>query len=369
MDGLPTFTPEGGEPQPVTKSTTSQDTYIFTMPDKAVTVNVVFKITTHTVTFHTQVDGVPAPETQTIDYGSYATEPENPTREHYEFVGWYTNPEGTGMSYDFEHNEVIEDVDLYAIWLQNSFEITSIQPEHGHIKHPNFGKQYTTIKFEAHEADEGWQVKKGSVTVKTTKDGTPIAVTELDTDYDDYSFEMPNEAVTITAEMEKIPCTVTFDSQNGSADTTSTVDYGDPVIKPSTDPTRDGYKFDGWYDNKDCEGDAYDFLTPVKSDFTLYAKWLKIYDVTATNSGKGNVTLEQTRAVVGDTITFTANPEIGWYIDGIPTFTPDGEQSQDATESSENPGTYTFTMPDKAINVNANFKITTHTVTLSLIHI
>lgn len=365
ISGLPTFTPEGESAIPVTREQ-QVNTYSFVMPDKNVTVNVVFKITTHTVTFHTQVDGVPAPETQTIDYGSYATKPTDPTREKFQLVGWYTkaNPDETDKAYDFEKTAVTADVDLYAQWVQVAFDITSTDPTHGHIDHVDYAEQNTTVKFKVEGTDEGWQVKNGSVTV-TTASGTNVPVTKVtansDGEEDDYTFTMPSENVTITAEMEKITYTVTFKSQNGVSDITVPVKYGDTVSKPE-DPTFAGHKFNGWYDNNQGDGDAYNFATPISGDLTLYANWLTIYNVGLNKEGNGNVSFNQTQAVKGDTITFTLTPETGWYISGFPTFTPEGGQPEHVTLDIQNPNTYKFTMPDKAVTVNVVFRISTHMV-------
>ena len=47
---------------------------------------------------------------------------------------------------------------------------------------------------------------------------------------------------------------------------------GDVPVKP-TDPTREGYTFVNWYDNKNGEGSPYDFSQPINAETTLYAKW------------------------------------------------------------------------------------------------
>lgn len=70
----------------------------------------------------------------------------------------------------------------------------------------------------------------------------------------------------------KVPThTVTFDGQGGSVTAPETVDHGVTATEPA-DPTRDGYTFDGWY-NDATAGMPYDFTTPVTADVTLYAHW------------------------------------------------------------------------------------------------
>ncbi|MBR1814491.1 MAG: InlB B-repeat-containing protein [Lachnospiraceae bacterium] len=55
---------------------------------------------------------------------------------------------------------------------------------------------------------------------------------------------------------------------------TQKVKSGDAAVRPSTDPERTGYTFDGWY--ADAEGTtAYTFEEAVEADTTVYAKWVK----------------------------------------------------------------------------------------------
>jgi len=66
-------------------------------------------------------------------------------------------------------------------------------------------------------------------------------------------------------------CIVTFESNGGSAEEPVYVESGKSIKMPAP-PTRDGYRFDGWYaDHKFT--DAFDFSTPITASITLYAKW------------------------------------------------------------------------------------------------
>lgn len=69
-------------------------------------------------------------------------------------------------------------------------------------------------------------------------------------------------------------CTVTFDSNGGSAVATAHVESGATVTKPKA-PTKNGYRFDGWYTDHALTH-PYDFSTPVITDITLYAKWTAV---------------------------------------------------------------------------------------------
>lgn len=65
--------------------------------------------------------------------------------------------------------------------------------------------------------------------------------------------------------------TVRFDSNGGSAVANQQVSRNGTVDEPR-DPTREGYKFTGWYVDDDCT-ELYDFDSKVTKSFTLYAGW------------------------------------------------------------------------------------------------
>ena len=78
---------------------------------------------------------------------------------------------------------------------------------------------------------------------------------------------------------------VTFDAQGGSSVDDQTPASGSVLTKP-VDPTREGYTFGGWYTDADCTK-AYDFVTAVTADMTLYAKWTKS-ETPSSGSGSGS---------------------------------------------------------------------------------
>lgn len=64
---------------------------------------------------------------------------------------------------------------------------------------------------------------------------------------------------------------VTFDPANGGDTFTQNVEYEGKAIKPTPDPEKTGYTFDGWYLD---EAEApFSFDTTITSDITLKAKW------------------------------------------------------------------------------------------------
>ncbi len=60
---------------------------------------------------------------------------------------------------------------------------------------------------------------------------------------------------------------------SGTAPQTQIIDVNNALVFP-TIPTHSEYLFAGWYENPECEGDAFDFSATVTANKTLYAKWV-----------------------------------------------------------------------------------------------
>lgn len=71
------------------------------------------------------------------------------------------------------------------------------------------------------------------------------------------------------------PVYVRFESNGGSSVEKQKVQK-DTVAKKPDDPTKSGYTFYGWYVDKNCTGEEFDFAnTKISQTTTLYAKWEK----------------------------------------------------------------------------------------------
>ena len=64
-------------------------------------------------------------EPQSITHGNYATAPENPEREGYDFGGWFTDNGTFANQWDFKTNIVTQDTTLYAKWEENTLDSPS----------------------------------------------------------------------------------------------------------------------------------------------------------------------------------------------------------------------------------------------------
>jgi len=80
---------------------------------------------------------------------------------------------------------------------------------------------------------------------------------------------------------------VIFDSNGGTDLNSINVVEGDEASEP-TDPSKDGYTFEGWYLESDFIN-KYDFSLEVTEEITLYAKWLEGESETTEGPGLINV--------------------------------------------------------------------------------
>lgn len=186
---------------------------------------------TYVVNFNT--DGGNSVSNQIINKDKTIIKPQDPVRDGYKFLGWYSN----NVLFDF-NTPVTTNLELVAKWEKVKDNSTT-------------GTTTTT--------------KKNDTTSSTTKKTT--------TKKNDTTNTTTKKTTTNTTEAKKY--TVKFDSNGGSKVSSKEVTSGSKVSKPSN-PTRTGYKFSGWTLNNK----AYDFNSKVTSNITLVAKWTaKTYTV------------------------------------------------------------------------------------------
>lgn len=255
-----------------------------------------------TVTFVTSY-GTPNP--QTVQRGGNATEPKLPDEEDYAFKGWYTDRECT-TPFDFAQTPINNDITLYAKWV-NRYTVFYKDGGHGQSTMPADEK-----------VEEG---KLASRPADPTEDGWKFKSWHLKNDYKDnpFDFDTPiTENITLYAKWTKT-WTVTFDvNGHGTAPDPQTVDIDTKAVRPA-DPAQTGWRFDGWYTDKDCTA-AYDFDSVVTDNITLYAKWVQTVTVTYHVGSYGTAPASQT-VDAGKKFTRPADPVDsraifqGWYTD------------------------------------------------------
>ncbi|MCR5328300.1 MAG: InlB B-repeat-containing protein [Saccharofermentans sp.] len=131
----PTPTPEPGAPTststptPAATATPTATPTVTATPTATPTVTPTpTTVPSYTVTFNANGHGT-APSAQTVEKGSTATEPEEPTAEGYEFGGWYKDS-ACRTSYNFS-SAVTSNITLYAKWTALTYTVTFSNNGHG----------------------------------------------------------------------------------------------------------------------------------------------------------------------------------------------------------------------------------------------
>ncbi len=105
------------------------------------------------------------------------------------------------------------------------------------------------------------------------------------------------EAQAGDAQLAVVTYEVKFETSGGSTVATQTIEAGYLVIKPD-DPTKNGYKFAGWYTDQNLTT-QFNFSLPVNSNLTIYAGWTaKSTDITDSNGDAYVVDPTQEKCIV-----------------------------------------------------------------------
>jgi len=246
----------------------------------------------------------------------------------YDFVGWNTEPDGSGTDYaPGQEINLTDNLYLYAKWeAKEPVTLTYIYNDEAgmtdsaqvipgaDIAFPDASRKGYSFK--------GWYEDEG-LTVFAGNAGEMHYAPQNDTSY--------------YAAWEKTEAAVTFDADGGEMEGGDvTAKIGDTIMLPSC--TKEDYEFAGWYDGDTCVGQAGAEYT-VSDDVTLKAHYEKkeAADCTVTfiaEGGKmdgGDIT-----AKAGDTITLPNCTKddyefVGWY-DGD---TCIGQAGEDYTVSAD----------------------------------
>ena len=242
----------------------------------------------HTVTYHANYVGVEQDHTVAVftTTGVAVTAPDpTPVLAGYRLDHWSTDQAGAD-TYDF-NAQVTQNLDLYAQWVKIytvSFNLNGGTSEPLDDRIIDAGQQVAapTAPTRSETVDDktvdykflGWATKEESD--KAAQKGERARL---------YDFSTPvKDDVTLVAQWEKSKkWTITFDVNGG--DTPAPADQqifdGDHIVKP-TDPTREGYIFQGWTTVKNdmlaksvvsFDTTTDESLMPVDRDGVLYALW------------------------------------------------------------------------------------------------
>lgn len=298
------------------------------------------------------------PEPQEISVpGSLDSLPQDPIRESYDFLGWFTSRTGglqvtTSTIFSGTTN-------VYARWQSNGGTTT---PGGGGGDNPDDPKKEFTITVDAN----GGTLTSGAASLTTVggkltalpqasrpgytltgwfteKDGGTqiVGATSFTADATIYAHWTANGTPPSGDTF-----TVSFNSQGGSAVSSQTVAGGAKASSP-TAPTRSGYTFGGWYQEAACTNPWRFATDTVTENITLYAKWTAVpppstttYTVTFDANG-GTVSPSSSATGTGGTLGSLPTPtRAGYAFDGWYTAPSGGSRVSTSTVFNANTTVY-----------------------------
>lgn len=190
------------------------------------------------------------------------------TKTGYSFEKWNTKSDGSGT--DYADGATIRqkyasdsDLTLYACWEADTptvtFDVNGGNTLDANSKDVTFGQNYGTLPTptRSNYSFEGW--------FTSAVGGTKVLDTTVVNKATDH---------TLYAHWKAEEYTVTFDANGGNCATTSMKKAYNSTYGTLPIPTREGYKFDGWFTSK-VGGASVQSTTLIKGNITVYAHWTK----------------------------------------------------------------------------------------------
>lgn len=140
---------------------------------------------------------------------------------------------------------------------------------------------------------------------------------------------------------------ITFDPNNGDNMQVDWKKEGATLSAPTTEPTKEGHTFEGWYYDNNGVNTKWNFETDkARYTMTLTAKWkANTYNVTVENDGNGTASADPASAKMGAEVSLTAMPNSGYHF-------KKWEVVPDKVKIEDNK----FTMPADDVTVKAIFE-------------
>lgn len=143
---------------------------------------------------------------------------------------------------------------------------------------------------------------------------------------------------------------ITFEPNNGDNSSRQEVVWskdGATLSAPTTEPTKEGHTFEGWYYDNNGENRKWDFETDkAKYTMTLTAQWkANTYNVMVKDDGNGTASADPASAKMDEEVRLTAMPNSGYHFKKWEVVSGDVE-----IENNK------FTMPADDVTVKAIFE-------------
>ena len=288
-------------------------------------------VVNYTVTFVSNGGTYVAPQTG-LNLNDYVIKPTDPTKENHKFLGWYLDDQTFLNKWDFDNDTIVGDTTLYAKWEKDEppvdpsvkYTVTFVSNGGTYVA-PQTGLSLNDYVIEPTDPTKnehiflGWYLDNQSFLDKW-----------------DFDKDTINGDTTLYAKWENkkppvasVKYNVTFISNGGTyVDPQTGLNLNDYIIEP-TDPTKNEYKFLGWYLDDQTFLDKWDFdKDTIVGDTVLYAKWENKkppiptvkYTVTFESNG-GTHVASQTGLNLHDYVIEPTDPTkkehifLGWYLD------------------------------------------------------
>lgn len=279
-----------------------------TMPAYDQTLTAGWNINQYTITFDTDGGNYIAPITQ--DYDTAVVAPANPTKTGYTFTGWDIPVPALMPAHDLT---------LTAEWRINEYTVT-------------FDSNGGTPAPDPQSVDYGNKVTEPTNPARTgytficwalVEDLAEANVTMVsEPDCWDFGSDIVTDDMELIAVWQINQYTIDFDSNGGTPVASITQDYNTVVTAPA-DPTRTGYKFDGW-----------DIPVPVTmpaQNLTLTASWI-VNQYTIYFNSAGGTPVDSITQDYGTVVTAPVDPTrtgytfVGWT-PAVPAIMPAYDQT------------------------------------------
>lgn len=319
------------------------------------------------------------PSTVRVDSGKSVSKPSpDPIRSGYDFLGWYENAEGTGSSYDFTKPITKQNFTLYAKWsvtivykavtfqfMDGRTDVVVQVPFGEKVAEPNqpnrdghrFDGWYmdsemsSVFNFDTLVEDPftlyaKW-IKVYQVTFNYNYEAAPANVVQtvdalgeaneptiptrenftfagwfIDSNFSTpYQFDAVTQDLTLYAKWIDNTSSTSFKVEfvynypGAPANVIQNVIEGGVATQLNT--TRENYRFLGWYIDNETFNQRFYLTTPITEDLVLYAKWVKVYQLSYNYNYQGAINPQPVLVNEGDAITVPQNPSrIGFTFAG-----------------------------------------------------
>ena len=202
-----------------------------------------------------------------------------PTKEGYDFVGWYSDS-GCTNSITKIASGSYGDIELFAKWTPKTYTVIYHVPEGATHNNPvSFTAEtdlhvLTSAKLKGYTFG-GWFSDSGCTQPVTSIAGGSLKNITLYAKFTVNSYNVWLDGDEVAEHV------VSFDLNGAQGSVPAQTITSTATLKFVTPPERDGYIFGGWYERVSCTGAPYDFATLITKDMTLYAKWIKIEKASA----------------------------------------------------------------------------------------